>query len=126
MIRTEWSAPWLVDALDITERYWNRRLSSGADAEQQLWDWDRFRRSFMQAAEHIDFLLTPTVVDVAPLHRPIIGSDFVFTLPASLTGSPAIAIPVGLDSTGLPLSVQVIGRPWEDQRLLAAARLVSG
>src|SRR5215475_4327526 len=42
MTQTGWSAPWLAEALDITRRYWSRATLSGADAQRQLWDWDRF------------------------------------------------------------------------------------
>jgi amidase len=72
---------------------------------------------------HIDLLLTPTTQDTALLHRPVTGDDFVYTLPASLTGSPAVTIPAGRDPSGLPIGVQLVGRPWEDHRVLAAARL---
>ena len=125
LTRVEWTGRWLDDALDITRRYWNRAQLTGADAARQLWDWDRFRRQYMEAAEHIDLLLTPVSAETAPLHRPIVGEDFVFTLPASLTGSPAIAVPLGANAAGMPLSVQIIGRPWEDHRVLAAARLIT-
>ena len=123
-VRTPWTIPWLVEALDITRRYWRRRELSGAEVDRQLWDWDRFRRRYLEAVEAIDLLLTPTTLDVAPIAREILGDDFVCTLPASLTGSPAIAVPVGHDRNGLPLSVQLVGRPWEDHRVLAAARVV--
>jgi len=76
------------------------------------------------AAEHIELLLTPATRDTAPLHRPVTGDDFVFTLPASLTGSPAVTVPAGRDCSGLPIGVQLVGRPWEDHRVLAAARLL--
>ena len=79
----------------------------------------------LEAAEHIDFLLTPVTSEAAPAHREITGEDFVFTLPASLTGSPAISVPAGPDRDGMPLAVQVIGRPWEDHRVLAAAGLLA-
>jgi aspartyl-tRNA(Asn)/glutamyl-tRNA(Gln) amidotransferase subunit A len=49
----------------------------------------------------------------------------VFTLPASLTGSPAISLPAGAGAGGLPLAVQLIGRPWEDHRVLAASRALT-
>ena len=56
-------------------------------------------------------------------HRDEIRTDdFVFTLPASLTGSPALSVPMGVDADGLPVAVQLIGRPWDDARLLAVAR----
>lgn len=42
-----------------------------------------------------------------------------------LTGFPSVTIPVGLDSQGLPIGLQLIGRRWEDERLLAIAKLVA-
>ena len=42
----------------------------------------------------------------------------VFTVTVNLAGLPGIAVPVGLDSTGLPLGLQLIGRPWEEGALL--------
>jgi amidase len=123
--RVEWTGPWLADALDVTQRYWNRSGLSGADADRQLRDWDRFCFRYLAAAADVDLLLTPTVRTPAPAHRPVVGDDFVFTLPASLTGSPAISVPVDGGSPGMPLSVQLVGRPWEDARVLAAACLVT-
>ncbi len=118
------AVPWLGNALDITRRYWARASLSGEQADRQLWDWDQFRRRYLEAAEDIDFLLTPACLEPAPEHRKITGEDFIFTLPASLTGSPAISVPAGSDARGLPLAVQLIGRPWEDHRALAAASLL--
>jgi aspartyl-tRNA(Asn)/glutamyl-tRNA(Gln) amidotransferase subunit A len=45
----------------------------------------------------------------------------VFTVPASLAGLPAMSVPGGLDSTGLPLGLQIIGRPLDEQGVLNAA-----
>jgi len=123
--RTDWQVPWLTEALGITRRYWARTALSGEEADRQLWDWDRYRRRYLQAAQTIDFLLTPACLEPAPEHRKIRAEDFIFTLPASLTGSPAISIPAGVDAAGLPLAVQLIGRPWEDHRVLAAANLLA-
>jgi amidase len=124
--RAAWDGPWLAEGLRITEGYWRRSARTGAEAEQQLWDWDRYRRAYLERAATIDFLLTPAVREVAPLDREVTGPDFIFTLPASLTGSPAIVVPAGRDAVGLPLAVQLIGRPWEDDRVFAAAKLLHG
>src|SRR5262245_26813378 len=125
LTRTDWQIPWLAEGDDITRRYWSRTELSGQEADRQLWDWDRYRRRYLRAAETIDFLLTPTCLEPAPEHRRVRGRDFIFTLPASLTGSPAITIPAGADARGLPVAVQLIGRPWEDHRVLAAANLLA-
>lgn len=41
------------------------------------------------------------------------------------TGHPAVVIPAGSDSHGLPIGVQVIGRRWDDERLIRIAELVA-
>ncbi|MGI9424949.1 MAG: amidase, partial [Hyphomicrobiaceae bacterium] len=43
-----------------------------------------------------------------------------FTTPFNCTGGPALALPCGLTSDGLPLSFQIAGRPFDDARVLAA------
>ncbi|MEP1328850.1 Asp-tRNA(Asn)/Glu-tRNA(Gln) amidotransferase subunit GatA [Pseudophaeobacter sp.] len=45
----------------------------------------------------------------------------VFTVTVNLAGLPGIALPAGLDSQGLPLGLQLIGRPWEEGDLLNTA-----
>jgi amidase len=42
-----------------------------------------------------------------------------------MTGLPSIVVPVGLDSQNLPIGLQLIGRRWDDERLLEIAKLVS-
>ncbi len=42
----------------------------------------------------------------------------VFTVTVNLAGLPGIAVPVGLDAQGLPLGLQLIGRPWDEAGLL--------
>ena len=45
----------------------------------------------------------------------------VFTVTVNLAGLPGIAVPAGLDAQGLPLGLQLIGRPWEEGDLLDVA-----
>ena len=45
----------------------------------------------------------------------------VFTVTVNLAGLPGIAVPAGLDANGLPLGLQLIGRPWEEGDLLNVA-----
>jgi hypothetical protein len=42
----------------------------------------------------------------------------VFTVTVNLAGLPGIAVPAGLDAQGLPLGLQLIGKPWEEGDLL--------
>ncbi len=48
---------------------------------------------------------------------------YPYTHPFNLTGNPAIVLPTGLHSDGLPVSVQIVGRRGEDARLLRIAAL---
>jgi aspartyl-tRNA(Asn)/glutamyl-tRNA(Gln) amidotransferase subunit A len=45
----------------------------------------------------------------------------VFTVTVNLAGLPGVAVPMGLDKAGLPLGLQLIGRPWEEGDLLNTA-----
>ncbi|RLK11192.1 Asp-tRNA(Asn)/Glu-tRNA(Gln) amidotransferase subunit GatA [Ruegeria conchae] len=45
----------------------------------------------------------------------------VFTVTVNLAGLPGISVPAGLDAQGLPLGLQLIGRPWEEGDLLNTA-----
>ncbi len=82
-----------------------------------------FRKAFAQC----DVLLSP----VAPTPAFAIGektadpltmylSD-VFTLCANLAGIPGISIPCGFSSAGLPIGLQIMGRHFDEARLLAVA-----
>jgi aspartyl-tRNA(Asn)/glutamyl-tRNA(Gln) amidotransferase subunit A len=45
----------------------------------------------------------------------------VFTVTVNLAGLPGVSVPAGLDAQGLPLGLQLIGRPWEEGDLLNTA-----
>ncbi len=83
-------------------------------------------RDFENAFSLCDLLLTPTAPSAAfalgeksadPLAMYL---NDVFTVPSSLAGLPAMSVPGGLDSGGLPLGLQVIGRPLDEQGVLNA------
>jgi len=83
-------------------------------------------RDFAQAFETCDLLLTPTAPSAAfalgeksddPLAMYL---NDVFTVPSSLAGLPAMSVPGGLDQAGLPLGLQVIGKPLDEQGVLNA------
>ena len=94
---------------------------SAEETERLLTDWDSFRRRYLMAAEHIDLLLTPTT---RTRRRCTAGSPATTSSSPCPPASPAVTVPAGRDPAGLSIGVQLIGRPWEDHRVLAAARLV--
>jgi len=48
----------------------------------------------------------------------------VFTVTVNMAGLPGIAVPAGLDSQGLPLGLQLIGRPFDEETLFSAASVI--
>ena len=83
-------------------------------------------RDFEQAWDSCDLLLTPTAPSAAfalgeKSADPIaMYLNDVFTVPSSLAGLPAMSVPGGLDKAGLPLGLQIIGKPLDEQGVLNA------
>lgn len=48
----------------------------------------------------------------------------VFTITLNMAGLPGISVPAGLDSKGLPLGLQVIGKPFEEETLFKTAHII--
>ena len=79
-------------------------------------------------ASGVDAILTPStpsaafglgeMADADPVQMYLFD---VFTVTVNLAGLPGISVPAGLDSKGLPLGLQLIGRPWEEGDLLNTA-----
>ena len=85
------------------------------------------KRDFEQVfADGVDAILTPATPSAAfelganldPIQMYL---NDVFTVTVNLAGLPGIAVPAGLDAKGLPLGLQLIGRPWEEGDLLNVA-----
>ncbi len=85
------------------------------------------RRDFLRAFETCDVVLTPTSPTTAfrlgekvddPLTMYL--SD-VYTVSVNLAGLPAVSVPFGTDSAGLPIGVQVIGRTFDEATVMRVA-----
>ncbi len=87
------------------------------------------KRDFDQVfAAGVDAILTPAtpsaafglgeMKDADPIKMYL---NDVFTVTVNLAGLPGIAVPAGVDANGLPLGLQLIGRPWEEGDLLNVA-----
>jgi Asp-tRNA(Asn)/Glu-tRNA(Gln) amidotransferase A subunit family amidase len=68
-------------------------------------------------------VLVPERIDGEPVD-PFFDDWCSFCYPANLTGQPAASVPIGLDPAGLPVGLQIMGRRWEDARVLGAAAAV--
>ena len=83
-------------------------------------------RDFEEAWGKCDAILTPTTPEpgfgLGEVSDPIaMYLNDIYTVTVNLAGLPGISVPVGLASNGLPLGLQLIGRPWEEGELLALA-----
>jgi aspartyl-tRNA(Asn)/glutamyl-tRNA(Gln) amidotransferase subunit A len=92
------------------------------------------KQDFDQAfAAGVDAILTPAtpsaafglgeMVDADPVQMYL---NDVFTVTVNLAGLPGISVPTGLDANGLPLGLQLIGKPWEEGDLLNTAYALEG
>jgi aspartyl-tRNA(Asn)/glutamyl-tRNA(Gln) amidotransferase subunit A len=83
-------------------------------------------RDFSEAFEKCDVILAPTTPTASfplgdKLDDPLaMYLNDVFSVPASLAGLPAMSVPAGLNGEGLPLGLQIIGRPFDEQGVLNA------
>ena len=94
--------------------------------------WDQFRRLF----DTTDVLLTPTMaVPPFPVEQnypdSIAGRPMTTyidwlapTFVLSMSGLPVASVPCGLDANGLPVGLQIVGRPHEEARVLAVAHRI--
>jgi Asp-tRNA(Asn)/Glu-tRNA(Gln) amidotransferase A subunit family amidase len=80
---------------------------------------EQLRRALLPCFEEADVLLTPATTDPAP-DASTTGNP-AFNSPWSYTGLPTVSIPVGWTEEGLPLAIQLVGQPWAEAELLAAA-----
>jgi len=80
----------------------------------------RFGRRLGETLRGMDALLTPTTPTTAPSGLSATG-DRRFQIPWTFAGVPAINVPSGLDRSGLPLGIQLVGALFAEDRLLATA-----
>jgi aspartyl-tRNA(Asn)/glutamyl-tRNA(Gln) amidotransferase subunit A len=116
---------------DISEQVRNRLLAGrnvlavdylrGLDAQRRIkWEADALFAD-------IDLLVTPATPFTATRIEDELASSgregriHRFTAPFDITGQPAISVPCGFDPQGLPIGLQIIGRPWEEETVLRLA-----
>jgi aspartyl-tRNA(Asn)/glutamyl-tRNA(Gln) amidotransferase subunit A len=104
---------------------------SAAEMEQHRRELKLIRSEIGQIFENIDVLVTPTTPIVAPalaelknhpeLLRPRELTLLRNTRPFNVWGLPAISVPCGFTSSGLPIGLQIAGPHWSESRVLQVA-----
>ena len=85
---------------------------------------------FKKAFEKVDILLTPTTPTTAfaqqeKINDPVsMYQNDLLTVPANMAGVPAISIPAGLTSEGLPTGLQLIGRPFDEETIFRVSSVL--
>src|SRR5262245_2338957 len=125
----EWGArmdPGLLASIEDGRRYSGEHYI--AMRARKLAYWDSVRPLF----ETFDLLLTPTIsvaaFDVGRLNpkdwpdHPWDWFDWAsFSYPFNFTGQPAATVPAGFTPSGMPVGLQIVGRPWADVTVLQAS-----
>lgn len=136
--------PWLASRLEEYDTGTRRRLvAAGLIPAAALHQAARaralIREQLLDALGTFDLLLAPTSPHPAPpiaSHTaPVTSKEEAarrffarrsYTTPASLAGVPAISVPCGFTTRGLPVALQLIGRPFAEASVLAAAAAWEG
>jgi aspartyl-tRNA(Asn)/glutamyl-tRNA(Gln) amidotransferase subunit A len=102
------------------------------DFIQAQQDRETIKQELLQALGRADVLVTPT----SPIVSPLLGDDTIdigdktlpmrpllrrFTLPFNLSGLPSCTIPCGISPEGLPIGLQIIGKPFDEATVLRVA-----
>ncbi|MGI9464452.1 MAG: Asp-tRNA(Asn)/Glu-tRNA(Gln) amidotransferase subunit GatA [Aestuariivirgaceae bacterium] len=87
------------------------------------------KRDFDEAWKNVDVILTPATPSAAfapgDITDPVqMYLNDIFTVTVNMAGLPGIAVPAGLSDDGLPLALQLIGKPFDEETLFRAAHVI--
>ena len=101
--------------------------ASASDLDTLIVQMDQYRSEMLSFMEHFDVILCPPVAYPALAHG--LGSEPEYPggnyMGAySITGWPAAVVRAGTSEDGMPIGVQIVGRPWRDDVVLAVAQFL--
>jgi aspartyl-tRNA(Asn)/glutamyl-tRNA(Gln) amidotransferase subunit A len=106
----------------LRERFQAGALITGGEYVQAQRIRSEICREAAEVLRDVDVLATPTTprpaTPFAEAHNPEFGFPRSNMPPFNITGSPTLALPCGFSSSGLPLSLQLAGRPFEEATVL--------
>jgi amidase len=122
--------PELMDPIVRSTWEWGAKIPA-ADYVRALVQVHNISREVVQRLMPYDALLTPTLTRPAvrlgtmAMNSETAGEEIygwsAFTFPFNATGQPALTLPNGLSKSGLPLAVQIVGRPYDEAGIIALA-----
>lgn len=112
----------LIGTYVLSAGYYDAYYNKARKVRKLIW------QDFINAYQKCDVILTPT----APTPAFAVGDNLqdpvtmylndLFTIPASMAGMPGLSVPVGLNADGLPIGLQLLGKPFDEVTLLKAAQ----
>ena len=109
----------------VRDRFRIGGLFSSSDYVQALRCRQMVKKEFAEVLQRVDLLVSPTMTQPAAVFEGYDATSTVrgpsFTAPYNLTGLPAISVPCGFTSTGLPVGMQIAGKPFDEPGVLRAA-----
>ncbi|MGH1407583.1 MAG: Asp-tRNA(Asn)/Glu-tRNA(Gln) amidotransferase subunit GatA [Rhodomicrobiaceae bacterium] len=90
----------------------------------------RIKQDFDEAFKNVDVMLTPTTPSPAFAMGEKSGDPLemylndIFTVTVNMAGLPGISVPAGMSKSGLPLGLQLIGKPFDEGTLLKAGQVI--
>ena len=108
-------------------RFRRGALFTAADYVQSQRVRNVLKRQFADVLRQVDVVATPTMSNAAPrfeesdVNSTVRTLGFSFTSPFNMTGLPAISVPCGFTSAGLPAGLQIVGKPFDEPTVLRAA-----
>ncbi len=116
----------LLGTFVLSAGYYDAYYAQGMRVRQLI------RKNTLRDFSGLDAIITPTCPTTAfgkgQISDPVaMYLQDIFTVQANLAGIPAISIPTGMHSNGLPFGIQLMAKPFEDEKLLSlAGRFLAG
>ncbi len=109
----------------VRSRFRTGGLFSSSDYVQAQRVRNVLKRQCTEVLTQVDVLVSPTMSSPAPVFAAMDAMTTSrrpsFTGPYNLTGMPAISVPCGFTSTGLPVGLQIAGKPFDEPTVIRAA-----
>lgn len=122
-------AKWIVESPELYQPQTRAILQRSADTKAPVYAAARhqlgiLRRTISGFFKNVDLLVTPTMPNAAPTMEQTAKRNLASvrnTSPFDVFGLPAITVPCGFTSAGLPIGLQIAGAPWAETEVIALA-----